>query len=102
MNYWICKPESVDIKHLSTDDKMQVIFNQFNANVKVVSSRLDDATFCPVCKIQYNGKIFEVRVTSELLNDMAETLEDYDTKYLIFMDKESLLKGDLRVSTKAK
>jgi hypothetical protein len=33
---------------------------------------------------------------------MVETLEDYDTKHLIFMDKESVLKGNLKISSKAK
>lgn len=99
---WICKQESVDIKHLSIEDKMQVIFNQFNTNIKVISSRLDEATFCPVFKIQYNGKIFEVRVNRILIEDMAETLEYYDTKHLIFMDKESVLKGNLKISSKLK
>ena len=102
MKYWICKPESVDIKDLSTDDKMQVIFNQFNTNIKVISSRLDIATFSPIFKISYNGKISEVRVPRIILNDMVEFLEDYNTKDIVMMDKESLLKGDVRIYTKIK
>jgi RNA binding exosome subunit len=98
--YWICKKESIDLSNLSTDDKMQSIFNHFNTGIEVLASKLDERTFCPIFQIRLNGRISELKVTSETLHDTISSLIDYDQNYLILMEKKSIIEGRLKISCK--
>jgi hypothetical protein len=103
-NYWICRKEPISIKHLDTQDKMQAIFDHFDTGIEVLSSELDLVTFCPVFEIRLNIVITKIRVTSVFLNDIIETLENYNGYWnnkpcLIFIEKTSIFKGFLNCFT---
>lgn len=99
-NYWCSKKESINFDGLSLEDTMQEILNNFDSGVEVISSQLDEATLSPIFQMRLSGRIIQVRVPRILIQDLIETFENYDSNFILFLDKKGLHNGKFLVSNK--
>ena len=103
-NKLICKKSKIDITNMTPIDQLQNFFDQFNSEIKVLDLiKLDESTFTPIFKIEYQNKIYEIPVSRVIIEDMKEfwkSEEAISDRFEVFLDINLIKECKLRVYTK--
>lgn len=104
INKYVGKKETLpNIKSLEHKAQLQAILDHFNSGATVVEFvKIDDATFNPIFKIEYLGKVHDVTLRAEFINDVCNYLcsaHAVDPKIDCYIDPSSIAEGTIKIYT---